>query len=125
MAPQSSAIAALTSSVSSLRVKPIMRWAPLAISTHVAATYFHSSGVQVSWERAIQAHLEKLTPDQRDIMRRKTQPEELAQWLADLYATGKSKKTTKLLDFLNRFTTPLQEFQSAIDIVAQINAGIG
>lgn len=77
------------------------------------------------WRKAIDSHLSNLTRKELKDLSCPTDPNGLIGVLQDIERRSKSKKTTKFLDFLSAYTTPLQQFQGVIEVVIQINPEIG
>lgn len=84
-----------------------------------------SNQPKTGWEIALQSHLSSATPDHRQVLSSATTPEDIVAILERAQQKGKASKINKLLDAVTRATAPLREFQTAVDVVVQVNAEIG
>lgn len=80
---------------------------------------------KTGWEIALDSHLSSVTPGHRRVLSSATTPEDIVAILERARQKGKASKINKLLDAVTRATAPLREFQTAIDVLIQVNAEIG
>lgn len=74
------------------------------------------------WQDAVESFLLSLGPIERAAFRAPASPDDC---MAVLLATQRRKtKLTKILDLIRPAIDPLKRFESAIDVVVQVNAGI-
>ncbi|KAI0169368.1 hypothetical protein GGR52DRAFT_518637 [Hypoxylon sp. FL1284] len=75
-----------------------------------------------TWQDAVQSFLSSLGPTERAAFRAPANPDDC---MALLLATQRRKtKLTRILDLMKPAIDPLKRFESAIDVVVQVNAGI-
>ncbi|KAI1375324.1 hypothetical protein F4677DRAFT_446406 [Hypoxylon crocopeplum] len=75
-----------------------------------------------TWQIAVQSFLVSLGPTERAVIRAPTSP---ADCMAVLVASQRRKtKLARILDLMRPAIDPLKRFESAIDVIVQVNAGI-
>lgn len=75
-----------------------------------------------TWQDAVQSFLSSLGPTERAAFRAPASPDDCT---AVLLATQRRKtKLTRILDLMKPAIDPLKRFESAIDVIVQVNAGI-
>ncbi|KAI1771185.1 hypothetical protein F4818DRAFT_450045 [Hypoxylon cercidicola] len=75
-----------------------------------------------TWQDAVQSFLSTLGPTERAAFRAPANPDDC---MAVLMATQRRKnKLTRILDLMKPAIDPLKRFESAIDVIVQVNAGI-
>ncbi|XXH02413.1 hypothetical protein Hte_008788 [Hypoxylon texense] len=75
-----------------------------------------------TWQDAVQSFLSSLGPTEREAFRAPASPDDC---MAVLLATQRRKtKLTRILDLMKPAIDPLKRFESAIDVIVQVNAGI-
>lgn len=83
----------------------------------------YSAGkASTTWQDAVQSFLSSLGPSERAAFQVPTSPDDC---MAVLLATQRRKsKLTRLLELMKPAIEPLKRFESAVDVIVQVNAGI-
>ncbi|KAI0853403.1 hypothetical protein F5Y00DRAFT_270584 [Daldinia vernicosa] len=83
---------------------------------------FCAGKASTTWQDAVQSFLSSLGPSERAAFQVPTSPDDC---MAVLLATQRRKsKLTRILELMKPAIEPLKRFESAVDVIVQVNAGI-